>query len=693
MHNKGFYELLKETNFNSFNKKFSIKEINLINLLENENDLNYLRTNPNSPLKTFFTTDSIKKLIRYCIKFDPHSNKCPKINSKIINNLCQILCSPCVLLFNKSILNIKYANKFVNSDKNKKNIEKNNNEEEYEENEWSNLEKILFKRIEVNNNIISSSYFCINENINDNKDSYSVQYKKKNSNENEHINKKDIFKYVYGDEEIKIINEILDEIFNSLIFANVENENSNFFYFQKIVNYLLCFESDTIINYLIKDTNSKYIKFLERNLNRAEILNILENILNILSDDDKEPNKNNNINYKFSAQIIQDLVNLLIQECQNNRFDKVDYICELIINTVINNSESQLIELFIKNDSLIQKIKKLIKDIVNKNSLRYIYQNEKALVDILEVLCQLNNVIVASFNESNFYKDNKKDINIVRINDYKINIFEYKKASKKSISYENIFMAFKDNSTSYLSNIKDIYILISEDIKKHYKINMNNKNKDNQKIGLSNLIKWKFILSCLKLYIYSFYAIKDFNNANFDEAQYFSQQDLLEIVTQNYLKFPPNNLYLNIFLEIIKLICCEKCPQFLISPFLKVTNEGKQNEFILQLKNSLEIYLNKNQYELIGPIVEILRTFYISPNTTIINFFNNSDVDNFYKKNFIDCMINKLERNLNEGNDYSISEIFNIDDDDKDTFDGNDSECSKDSFYNLIGKFIRRCII
>jgi hypothetical protein len=216
---------------------------------------------------------------------------------------------------------------------------------------------------------------------------------------------------------------------------------------------------------------------------------------------------------------------------------------------------------------------------------------------------------------------------------------------------------------------------------------------DIQKISIDNLIKWKFILSCLKLYIYSYYAIKDFNNAIFNTYLSSSGQELLEIAIEYYLKFPQNKLYLNIFSEIIQLICCEKCPEFLINPFLKKSEDEKQNEFILQLKNSLEKYLKMKQYDSVDYIVEILKTFYTSSNNTIINFFNSSNLDQTYKNNFIICVKSKLEKYLNEEYEYSNSEIFNIEDDDENTFDGNDRESFTESewFLNLIGKFITQC--
>jgi len=691
MNYKSFDESSKEINFGSFIKILHNKEVDLENILENENYLNDLRTNPNNPLKTIFTTGNIKILIQYCIKFGQNSNKEVKFQNKIIYNLCQVLCSPCVLLFKESIHNIKYSNNLFSRYKDMAKVGQNNTkekDEEYIENEFNNLEFILFKKIKFFNNIIFSSFFYLNENIskNKNKDSIVKLNKVQNLYEIERINKRDI--YEYDKEEINIINEILGSIFDSSNIKNYEEEKSCLLFFKKIVNFLLYFESETIINYLIKDTRAGIIEFFLNNINRAEILNILENILNVLSDNADKEAVYNNIYYLSYIKIIQNLVNILIKDNQNNEFDKVDYICELIINTVINNSEKQLIELFIIKNSLMPKINNLISDIINQNSIKRIYDRERTLVSILKILCQLNNVIISSLNESKFYKDNKKDIYITHIIYNEINIFEYKFSSKKIISYENIYKAYEDNSDSYLSNLYDIFILISEDIKEHYKLNLNNKNKDNQKIGLNNLIKWKFIVSCLKIYIYSFYAIKGFK---FNKAQYSSEQVLMEIAIQYYLNFPQNNLYLNTFLELIKLICCEKCPEFLINPFLN--KEKEQNEFILHLKKRLEKYLENKRSDLISAIFEILKTFYTSSNKTILKFFNYSHLDKAYKNIFIKYVLSKLERNLNEEYEYSDSEIFNSEDDEEDTYDGNDSEYFREyeSFHKLIENFIRKC--
>ena len=191
-------------------------------------------------------------------------------------------------------------------------------------------------------------------------------------------------------------------------------------------------------------------------------------------------------------------------------------------------------------------------------------------------------------------------------------------------------------------------------------------------------------------YIYSSYSIKEFK---FNKVQFSPEQHLMEISIQYYLNFPQNNLYLNVFLEIIQLICCEKCPEFLIIPFLKRIGEKEQNEFIFQLKNSLKIYLEKKRSDLISAIFEILKAFYTSSNKTILNIFNDSDIDKAYKNIFIKYVLSKLERNLNEEYEYSDSEIFNIEDDEEDTYDGNDTEYFREyeSFHTLIENFITKC--
>ena len=92
---------------------------------------------------------------------------------------------------------------------------------------------------------------------------------------------------IFEEKDMEIINEILDKIFNFLNQEEIFNKyDTNIGYFQKLVNFLSIYEPKILIEYLFnKDENQKLIiKKFYKYMNKASIENILENILNYLSD-------------------------------------------------------------------------------------------------------------------------------------------------------------------------------------------------------------------------------------------------------------------------------------------------------------------------------------------------------------------------------------------------------------------------
>jgi hypothetical protein len=173
---------------------------------------------------------------------------------------------------------------------------------------------------------------------------------------------------------MKIIKEILSHIIGILNCQKEEkilNDNLTYWgYFKNIVNYLLINETDIMIDYFFGDS---IIDKFYSNLNNTSIQIIFENILNILSDKEDYNIKYNNI--------IKKLIQIFSEDSNIGNFENLEFICELIINTLVNNTEKQLIDLIINNNSLMKKIKNIIDNIVNKK------YNEKALSNILKVLC------------------------------------------------------------------------------------------------------------------------------------------------------------------------------------------------------------------------------------------------------------------------------------------------------------------
>ena len=106
-----------------------------------------------------------------------------------------------------------------------------------------------------------------------------------------------------------------------------------------------------------------------------------------------------------------------------------------------------------------------------------------------------------------------------------------------------------------------------------------------------------------------------------------------------------------------------------------------------------KIIQNKKQRLLIGTNIEILKIFYKSSNPYILKHFENSELDNSYKISFLKSLIPKLETKLLNNYEYSESEIFNNDNEGKDTFDGNDEKNKPKlkSFIMIVENFIKKC--
>ena len=680
--------------------KKEINNIKIEDILENNDFFNDLMTKSRSPYLSLITTKNIKTLISYCLNPKMYAN-----NNNIINRLrypyysSQILCSQIVLLFSKSTKNIKRANDFA---ANKDNINNNENKNN----------KSIFKSKSSDYIKNSGDYFDNYLDFDQNEDLYIdenrerniqdfYQFKRDFGNEERYAEisetefykepsiKKPITEYDY--DEKKIIKEILDEIFSLADYNNKEDQ-TYIGYFQKLINYILFYESNIILDYLYKNRETSLIKFY-KNLDSASIQYILENILNILLDNEVTTEKEEN-KYKI-------IINDLIKELNNeNNLGKVEFICDLIINTLINNSEKQLIDIVFKQNNFINQIKEIISKIINKENDE---NNNRAIIGIIQLLCQLNNIIINTFNESPYFKKNIKNFDL-SIDIYKkVNTFEYRYISHKTIRNKNIFIEYENHIYLYLKEIYEIFDLIKIEIKnKNKKYNENIKNNsNNNNFGLRNLYEWKLILNTLKIYIYSFYAVEKFNDKNNlkyfagysdKELRNFVDEELIKIMFKYHFAYPNNNIYQNIFTEIITLICNEKCPESIITPFLKDKNNIR-NKYICKIIKNIkeEFYRKNNKYRLLlGTNIEILKIFFSSNNSYILQNLDKFQIDKNIKDIFKDSIMPKIERQLLDNYEYSDSEIFNDENDNNTTFDGNDKMQQYGSFKKLIEKFIKK---
>ena len=398
---------------NKIIEKFYNQKLIIEDILANDECIIDITTNQNTKFKKLISTTNIISLIRLCLK----PNESEKVNSqkslRYAYYSCQLLCSQNFLLFSKSIKNIKESNLFQN---NSQNFMKNGNCNNLNCNNLLSLgidkrndNLKIIKKPEINLfnlNKDDISKKSIDESINIKNDEFFHSMKKelpdyiqyryakiKNTSNKIDFQKDEnpkIMNTKYGKEEMDIINEILKEIFSVLHSETYENQTC-LGYFQKIVNYLLYYESEVIIDFLFKDS-PPIIYNLYNHLNNASIQNILENLLNILSDYEDDYEDFNLDQSKY----IQTIYNLLNQLKCDEKFEKAEFICDLIIRTLINNSDKHLIALIFndKNSTIMESIRDIIEKTIKKEN------NYKMIIPIIQLLCQLNNCLINSLNYS-----------------------------------------------------------------------------------------------------------------------------------------------------------------------------------------------------------------------------------------------------------------------------------------------------
>ena len=263
---------------------------------------------------------------------------------------------------------------------------------------------------------------------------------------------------------------------------------------------------------------------------------------------------------------------------------------------------------------------------------------------------------------------------------------------KNEISLLNIFKVYKNNYYLYLDELFSIYNIIKENIKKNYNEKKNNINeKTNLNIfGLKNIFQWKLISSILKINVYSYITLG--SKINIEKMKELVDEKLFKILIEYYFEYPKNNIYQNIFIEIINLICIEKCPECFIKPFLKIKN-NKRNKFLYKIIKNIKDNTN-DKYKLSrGTNIQILKLFYTSLNPYISNCIEKYSKDNKIKNLFMNSINDKLERKILDELEYSDSEIFNSDNENNDTFDGNGVNLPRKfvSFNKTIVNFLEKC--
>ena len=696
---KIFEKPFKEIPFYEITEKLRKNELSIEDILSSNECIEDLKYNPNSKYKKILTTKNIIKLISLCI-YPSDPNIIITYNTlRYPYYSCELLCSPSILQFSKSTQSILKANDRQNKIREKEEYKEEENDLNFNEkdNNENNIQEDIFsqeeqKQEERNENKFED-FFADSKGI-DNEQFMNFNKRQETESEIQNetmINNK---KTHFEEKENVIIKEIIEKIFGFLK-QKINLDETCVGYFQKLVNYLLINEPKITTDYLFNENHFIVRKFYYH-MNNASIENIFENILNYISDqENKEDNLDNSKFNLIIMELLDEIGCIINKEYDNNDNinyindkNKIEFISELIINTLINNTEKHLIKLiFSSSGNFMKKIIFLIEKSANLEYKKEKNNKKSLIINILEIAQEINIIIMNSKNLiiKNDYKDD-----VIFFSDFykKIKTFENQYFCKKSINIENIYKSFEKNKDLYISSIKKIYELIKNDIIKN--TNLNNDNKKEKGIALMLLSEWKFILSGLKIFIFQFYAFEDFKSEFDNNNKDFYDEKLFDLSSKLFFISGENNLYQNIFVDIIKLLNFELVPNYFIKYFCK-----KHKSFIKKIKEINE-KKEENTNILLGPYIQILLLFYTSRNPYLNQYYNDEKNKNEkeIKDKFIYLIKPKFERKFDDNYEYTEDEIFSNNNDSIDTFDGNDinnnSKIKYESFKTIINNYFEK---
>ena len=502
------------------------------------------------------------------------------------------------------------------------NKEEKNEEIKKEDNE--NFNKEENKEEEHFDNVISS--------INDNseEDEKEIEEDKEediiDEKENEKIINKEILDYLFEflDNEPSIKNPVLSG------------------YFKKIINFLIKKYTKMLLKYLFDNERKIIYKLLDK-IGIASIENIIENILNALSD---KPISDSD---KYYYDIIDYLLGLISKSETNNEI--VEYICQLIINCIVYNNKLKFKD-FIES-SFIDKIKDEIKKLYEN-----IEKNEKKIIFVAELVTKINNNILISFENRITPKINLDEvkvqiINIIKVNDRNSYQYYILNDDKTKTNSSNFLITYDLYLKNYCQSLNEICLMVINDIIMDKNLGINPK-----KFGFNNIYKFEFICSVIDLYINNLLLDADkrlFINEKINEL---IKTKIFKKINDLYFTYKNINMYANIYTQIIEIIANDKSPKELIESILiDETNPENNlielliNDIINNLKYIFEESKNEMYSLAFSHEIYILNSLFSSSNSYIKEIIEKNIYGKFFYEMLVKNVMNQFNKKLYKIND------------------------------------------
>ena len=550
---------------NSYIEKMNKNELTLEELLDEDDLVQDVKSNPNTHFIPFFSNEVIRKLIDYSTKM-PSEDEFKK-GHKYPFNATEILCSS-----NKDILD-RFLNEIKISEDDDSESEEDDDDKDEEENKEnknntiSMIETIQNKIEEIQKEPKEEK---IEELKKDEEEKKEEEKKEELKNEEELKKEEEVNKEESEDSskepKFRIIYDNLDYFFQ---FLNTESSEDNYVligYFTKIFNHLIQSKGQIIISYIF-NSHPEYLTGLINHLNRRGIGDCIKNIL-LFNEEIKDLEK---LKISFCEKIIKELNN-------SNKEDKYIWITDTLINTFENKD---FFNLFMSNQNLLKQLFQILYNNLNNNN------NSKSL---LSLLIKINENILSNFDElvtTNLIQENPMDIfsnlygNVME--EEKINNEERLENQKNNINF--LFNALKECNLNFLD---DLNIFNDNDLLE------TTYQKTQKKLGLKKLCQVEYFRTIIDILINA-NSKNLFKNDIEEIIKLANEKKVFWTLNDIFFNYEFNNIYQIYYIQIITSILNKFSPESLINYFFSDSSDIITHRKLIGLL--IDHLLNNNKFD------------------------------------------------------------------------------------------------
>ena len=566
---------------NSYIEKMNKNELTLEELLDEDDLVQDVKSNPNTHFIPFFSNEVIRKLIDYSTKM-PSEDEFKK-GHKYPFNATEILCSS-----NKDILD-RFLNEIKISEDDDSESEEDDDDKDEEENKenknntismietiQNKIEEIQKEQKEEKKEELKNEEELKKEEVNKEEEKKEQLKKEEEENKEELKNEEELKKEEEVNKEesedsskepkFRIIYDNLDYFFQ---FLNTESSEDNYVligYFTKIFNHLIQSKGQIIISYIF-NSHPEYLTGLINHLNRRGIGDCIKNIL-LFNEEIKDLEK---LKISFCEKIIKELNN-------SNKEDKYIWITDTLINTFENKD---FFNLFMSNQNLLKQLFQILYNNLNNNN------NSKSL---LSLLIKINENILSNFDElvtTNLIQENPMDIfsnlygNVME--EEKINNEERLENQKNNINF--LFNALKECNLNFLD---DLNIFNDNDLLE------TTYQKTQKKLGLKKLCQVEYFRTIIDILINA-NSKNLFKNDIEEIIKLANEKKVFWTLNDIFFNYEFNNIYQIYYIQIITSILNKFSPESLINYFFSDSSDIITHRKLIGLL--IDHLLNNNKFD------------------------------------------------------------------------------------------------